>query len=220
LECNDYIENEMMQVINDVFNQNMLNIEKLLELSKVIQHKVINYILETVYQDDLMLITDAHVELIYKLIKSNKANASVHLPNNISVIKCYNSITFTNEITEYNDYEIELIDYINLSNGMNLEIVDKCESNNNFVCRLNSKELKMPLYVRNRKLGDRIEIKGMLGRKKINDIFIDEKISLGERETWPIVLDSSDKVVWLPGLKKSKYDKEKNEKYDIIIKYY
>jgi tRNA(Ile)-lysidine synthase len=60
----------------------------------------------------------------------------------------------------------------------------------------------------------------MLGRKKINDIFIDEKISLGERETWPIVLDSSDKVVWLPGLKKSKYDKEKNEKYDIIIKYY
>jgi tRNA(Ile)-lysidine synthase len=220
LECNDYIENQMIQVINDVYNQNILNVEKLLELSKVIQHKVINYILETVYQDDLMLITDSHVELIYKLIKSNKANACVHLPNNINVIKSYNSITFTKETTEYNDYEIELIDYINLSNGMNLEIVDKCELNNNFVCRLNSKELKMPLYVRNRKLGDRIEIKGMLGRKKINDIFIDEKVSLNERETWPIVLDSSDRVVWLPGLKKSKYDKEKNEKYDIIIKYY
>lgn len=220
LECNEYIEEQMKREINNVFNQNILNIEKFLELSKVIQHKVINYILENIYQDDLMLITDSHVDLIFKLIKSSKASAAIHLPNNINIIKSYNNITFMKEAMEHSDYEIELIDYINLSNGMNLEVVDKCESTNNFVCRLNTKELKKPLYVRNRKLGDRIEIKGMLGRKKIKDIFIDEKISIDERETWPIVLDSSDKVVWLPGLKKSKYDKEKNEKYDIIIKYY
>ena len=129
-------------------------------------------------------------------------------------------MSFISEQTEKNDYEIELIDYVNLSNGMNIEIVEKSESTNNFVCRLNTKELKMPLYVRNRKLGDRMEVKGMLGSKKIKDIFIDEKISIEDREGWPIVLDSSDKIVWLPGLKKSKYDKEKTEKYDIIIRYY
>lgn len=220
LDCSEYIDKQMEQVINDVFNQNILNIERFLELDKVIQHRIINHILESVYQDDLMLISDAHTELIYKLIKSSKANASIHLPNNINVVKSYNNVTFMPEHEEYNDYEIELENYINLANGMNLEIVNKCEWNSNFVCRLNSRELKLPLYIRNRKQGDKMEIKGMLGRKKIKDIFIDEKIAIDDRELWPIVLDSADRIVWLPGLKKSKYDKEKNEKYDIIIKYY
>ena len=51
-------------------------------------------------------------------------------------------------------------------------------------------------------------------------IFIDKKITVNERNTWPIVVDSNDVIVWLPGLKKSKFDKQKSEKYDIILKYY
>lgn len=220
LECNEYIEQHAKEAMNMVFNQNLLNIERFLELNKVIQNKIINNILEGLYQDDLMLITDSHTELIQKLIKSNKANSHIYLPNNLLIVKSYNSISFTREHSEIKDYEIELSNFINLSNGMNLEIVKKCESSNNYVCRLNSEELKMPLRVRNRRLGDRIDVKGMLGRKKIKDIFIDEKISIEDRETWPLVLDSLNRIVWIPGLKKSKFDKEKNEKYDIIIKYY
>ena len=68
--------------------------------------------------------------------------------------------------------------------------------------------------------GDKICIKGMLGSKKINDIFINEKIPSDQRDIWPIVVDSNNVVVWLPGLKKSKFDKQKEEKYDIILKYY
>ena len=60
----------------------------------------------------------------------------------------------------------------------------------------------------------------MSGRKKVNDIFIDEKISMYDRKLWPIVLDASDKIVWIPGLKKSKFYKNINQEYDIIIKYY
>ena len=60
----------------------------------------------------------------------------------------------------------------------------------------------------------------MLGSKKVKDIFIDEKISMEEREMWPIVVDSNGVIVWIPGLKKSKYDKQITENYDIILKYY
>ena len=62
--------------------------------------------------------------------------------------------------------------------------------------------------------------------KKIQDdiketiIFIDCKVSSKDRELWPIVCDSDDNIVWLPGLKKSKFCKEKSEKCDIILKYY
>ena len=65
----------------------------------------------------------------------------------------------------------------------------------------------------------KIEVKNLNGSKKVKDIFIDSKIALNERKTYPIVVDSNNIVVWIPGLKKSKYNKEKNEKYDIILKY-
>lgn len=217
---NDYIDKEMNKIINEVYNQRVINIEKFLSIDYILQIKIINYILEGIYHDDLMLIYDSHIELIYKLIQSAKPNAYIHLPNNIKIIKSYNNLTFMQDVIHPNDYEIELISYINLANGMNLEIIPKSEITNNFVTRLNSHELKMPLYVRNRKMGDRMEVKGMLGHKKIKDIFINHKVAGVDREMWPILVDSSEKVLWIPGLKKSKYDKSKEETYDIIIKYY
>ena len=56
-------------------------------------------------------------------------------------------------------------------------------------------------------------------RQKIKDIFIDEKINLDNRDSLPVVTDSNDEIIWLPGIKKSKFDKQKSENYDIIIKY-
>jgi tRNA(Ile)-lysidine synthase len=124
LDYNNYIDKQMYAILNEVYGQKILNIEKFLALDKVIQLKIINYILERIYQDDLMLISDAHTELIYKLINSNKPNSYIHLPNNIKVIKSYNGLTFMQQETEYNEYEIELISYVNLPNGMNIEIND------------------------------------------------------------------------------------------------
>ena len=63
-------------------------------------------------------------------------------------------------------------------------------------------------------------IKNMDGHKKIKDILIDSKIPMKERDKWPVVVDSTDTIIWLPGLKKSKFNKTKQEKCDIILKYY
>ncbi len=220
LEYNAYVEKQAKKEMKEVYIQQTLNVQKYKKIEDIIQKKIINQILENIYHDDLMVITDVHVELIHKLITSDKSNSSIHLPNDLCAIKSYESVVFKKEKTSKYDYEIELSKYINLPNGKNLEIINESSITTNFVCRLNSKDLKLPLYVRNRKVGDKIKVKGMLGSKKIKDIFIDEKISTEDRDLWPIVLDSSDTIVWLPGLKKSSYDKEKKEIYDIIIKYY
>ena len=87
------------------------------------------------------------------------------------------------------------------------------------MCRLNSKEILLPLIIRTRRMGDKIYVKGLNGSKKVKDIFIDKKISLADRDLWPIVLDSRGEVVWIPGIKKSKFDKKSNEEYDIILSY-
>ena len=35
----------------------------------------------------------------------------------------------------------------------------------------------------------------------------------------PIVTDDNGKILWIPGVKKSNFDKQYDEEYDIIIKY-
>lgn len=220
LEYNDYIDKQVKKKINEIYPDNILNIEKFKEEEHIIQMKIIYYMLEHFYQDDLMLITDRHAEILYELIYSRKANVIMHLPNNIQARKTYNNLVLIEKPISNKEYEIELINYINLPNGKNIELIDKSHETSNFVCYLDSNEVKLPLHVRNRKDGDKMHVLGMVGRKKINDIFIDNKISLQDRELWPIVVDSNENIVWLPGLKKSKFDKTKQEKYDIILKYY
>lgn len=220
LEYNDYIDHQVEKVLQTVYPQNVLNIEKFLQEEQIIQKKIIYYILEKLYQDDLMLITDQHVKLTNNLIKSQKPNILLYLPNNIKVIKAYNNVIFIEEELKGNDYEIEISQYVNLPNGKNIEVVEKSNLTTNDVCRLSNNDVKFPLHVRNRQKGDKINIKGMLGKKKISDIFIDEKIPVEDRKLWPIVIDSNNVIVWIPGLKKSKFDKQKNENYDIILKYY
>ncbi|MEG0825861.1 MAG: tRNA lysidine(34) synthetase TilS [Bacilli bacterium] len=220
LEYNEYIDKQVSKIIKKVYPQNVLNIEEFNKLEHIIQMKVIYYILEQIYLDDLMLITDSHAELIYELINSKRTNSIIHLPNNIKAIKEYDTLVLAKIEPKDNLYEIELCDYANLVNGMNIEIVSKSNIDNNFICRLDSSLVKLPLHIRNRQNGDKMYVKGMLGRKKINDIFIDSKIPLKERDIWPVVIDSNGDIVWLPGLKKSKFDRTKEEKYDIILKYY
>ncbi len=220
LEYNEYIDKQVEKKIKKIYVQGMLDIDLFQKEEHIIQNKIIYYILEHIYQDDLMVITDHHVDLIYNMISSKKANITIYLPNGVKAIKTYSSIIFTIEEIKADEYEIEINDYVNLPNGKNIEIVKKTSLTDNNVCFLSSTDIKLPLRVRNRKNGDKMSVKGMLGRKKINDIFIDEKISTQERDLWPIVTDANGTIIWLPGLKKSKFDKTKEEKYDIILKYY
>lgn len=219
-EYNEYIDRQVEKKLKKIFIQGVLNIELFMKEEKLIQKKIIYYILEHIYQDDLMLINDHHVELIYHLMNTAKANATIYLPNGLKAIKAYENITFAFEEIKTNDYDIELDNFINLPNGKNIEIVKKTSLTDNSVCFLLSQDIKLPLHVRNRRNGDKMAIKGMLGSKKINDIFIDSKIEKHERDLWPIVTDSNGTIIWLPNLKKSKFDRTNDEKYDIILKYY
>lgn len=218
-EYDEFINKEIKKYINKVYKDHKIDINCYNELDILIKKKIIYYILEDIYKEDLMTINDRHVKLIMDLLNSKRANARVCLPHNVEVYKSYNEVFFSKEIKEIINYEIELIKFANLPNGHRLEVVDEIESNNNNVCRIDSSEVVFPLYVRTRKLGDKMFLKKIEGYKKVKDIFIDCKVPVNERDKWPIVVDSKDKIIWIPGIKKSKFTKLKNEKYDIIIRY-
>jgi tRNA(Ile)-lysidine synthase len=219
LEYSEYIDKETNKIIDDIYINRTLSIELFLMLDKIIQDRILNYIMEEIYGEELSLITDAHTEVIMRIISSQKPNVYVHLPNNIRVVKSYKKLYFLEEEKKSNDYCIEFSRNILLPNGKKIVEVEDNDEKSNYICRLDSKELNFPLYFRNRREGDKIRVKGMNGHKKIKDIFIDEKIKADDRDLWPILIDNSGEILWLPGLKKTKYDKSKKETYDIIIKY-
>ena len=215
----DFISKECKKNIEKVYKNGKLNIFEYRKLEKIIQYKIVSEILSCYYIDDLFLINDMHIELINNLVNSKKNNAYITLPNNVYVIKEYDILKISRDIEQVTDYEIELNDYAELPNGHIIKIVHEENSNDNTVCRINLEEISPPLHVRTRRLGDKMYLKNINGSRKVKDIFIDSKIPLLKRDSWPIVVDSCGKIIWIPGIKKSKFTKSKSDKYDIIFKY-
>ena len=219
-EYDNYIEKEVNNKYVDVYKDNTLDIKKYLELPELFQNKILYNLLESIYIDDLILVNDRHIELIKKLISSTKKNSYIYLPNNIKLVKTYDKLEIVKEGENSDSYNIELTNYVELPNGKHLEILKECDTNGNNICRLDSNDVVLPLHVRTRCDGDKMSLKGMDGHKKVKDILIDKKIPMNERDKWPVVVDSANTIIWLPGLKKSNLLKTKQEKCDIIVKYY
>jgi tRNA(Ile)-lysidine synthase len=55
------------------------------------------------------------------------------------------------------------------------------------------------LAVRNRRPGDRFAPAGLIGRKKLQDFFVDRKVARDRRDSVPIVVDGRDRIVWVAG---------------------
>jgi tRNA(Ile)-lysidine synthase len=66
-------------------------------------------------------------------------------------------------------------------------------------------QLNLPLVVRNRRSGDRMEPYGLNGSKKVKDMFIDAKMPLSRRDAIPLLVDASGQVLWIAGFRRSKH---------------
>ena len=205
--------------ISDVLVDGVLNISKILEFDKIIVFRIINRLFEYYYGDKLYCINDKHVNLVYNLISSSRPNSFIYLPLGFKGVRSYNEFKLV-LYDSVDSYDLEFNDFINLPNGKNIQLVKNTSVNDNNVIRLNSADVLLPLRVRTRLDGDRMVIKNMSGSRKIKDIFIDCKVPMHDRDLWPIVLDSAGNIVWIPGLKKSKFDRRIDDDCDIILRYY
>jgi tRNA(Ile)-lysidine synthase len=60
--------------------------------------------------------------------------------------------------------------------------------------------IRLPLFVRNRRPGDRFRPLGAPGRRKLQDVLVDRKVPRSERDRVPLVVDADDRIVWVAGL--------------------
>lgn len=81
----------------------------------------------------------------------------------------------------------------------------------------NKSELDYPLVVRNRRPGDRIQVLGLNGSKKVQDMFVDEKIAPSERETYPLLFDAAGRLLWIPGIRRSAHALAAPGTQDVLV---
>jgi tRNA(Ile)-lysidine synthase len=67
------------------------------------------------------------------------------------------------------------------------------------IAQVRSDLCKGPLAVRNRRPGDRFSPVGLGGRKKLQDFFVDRKVARRQRDSVPLVVDETDRIVWVAG---------------------
>lgn len=217
-ETEKYFQTIIEKNIKEIYKNKILNITKLTKEEPLIQKKIIEYILNDEYQSDITKITDKHINQILKIINSSKPNQKIYLPNKKVFQKQYTKAFIKTENKE-KTYNYILKDKVILPSNHKIEIIKNTTDTSNFVTKLNTKEIEMPLHIRTKQNGDKITLKGLNKQKKLKDIFINEKIPQEKRNTWPVLTDSKGQIIWLPGLKKSKFDKSNSENYDIIIRY-
>lgn len=214
-ETNNYIEKILNNAYNNIYKDGSLDILSFLEQDLFIQKLLLEKVIQDNY-DDLGKIGDKHIDLLLNLIKRRKSGSMLNLPNSILCVIEYDVLKISKK-KEYKDYKILLEDGVVIPNGMKFIKYNGLD-NGNDTLHLMSSLVELPLYIRNKRDGDYIELKGINGKKKVSDIFIDLKVNKLERNNYPVVVDNSGKIIWIPKLKKSKYDSQKDEMCDIIIK--
>ena len=217
-EYSDFFDKLITLEKDRVYKDGIIDVNIMKNLEPIIQKGIIEYIYRNIYEDDLIMIDTRHIDLMMQAINSNKERLSFNLPNDYIIEKNGNKVYLRKEIKAIMPYDIELHDEVFLPNGMTIKRITECLKDGNDIMRINSKDVSLPLRVRTRKQGDKMTIKNFSGTKKVSDILINSKIPKRERDSWPIVVDSKDTIIWIPKIKKSKYNRLKDDKCDIIFK--
>lgn len=151
-----------------------------------------------------------HTEAIETLTAGEKPNASLNLPDGITLARAYDRLAMQKNrpvkacirervITGPGRYQLE--------NGSSLLIEHAGEkaampSGAGERVQFDLEKAPFPWIIRSYQPGDRIRPAGMTGSKKVKDLFIDSKIPLNDRSLIPLVF-SGDTLIWVCGMRAS-----------------
>lgn len=204
----DLVSRKMKEVwIEQTKEYAMINIDSLLVMPKPLQRRAIQLILNYLYLERPSSLSALHINQLLTLFLNSQPSAELHFPGGLIAEKSYSTCIF--RFSKYESQEYTLLLQIPgdtfLPNGYKIKAhyIGEATMGGNDSLILPISSVALPLTVRTRREGDRMRVKGLGGTKKIKDIFINEKIPLFKRNGWPVVIDQTGQIIWLPGLKKS-----------------
>jgi tRNA(Ile)-lysidine synthase len=209
---NDLIMTEVIKakdIVRTTEDVAEVDAEGLLRLHPAVAARIIMFAIEAV-KGDLTDISYVHVDDVMGI--SLKKRAELHLPGlfvNIdkgtlrfsSFKRDVASVpSFSYRITVPGRLEVKesgLIIEAESLKGINEKEIKK---NDPMVAYIDADKISGKLLVRGRRDGDIFKPLGMKGSKKLQDIFVDEKIDLDERGKVPLIEDD-EKIIWVVGFR-------------------
>ncbi len=213
-EMNSYIDKKVDEVYENIVNNNKINLEKFNKEDIIIKKKILERFLEAEYFSDIVELNKRHLNSILSITEDYSGKKTLDMPFNKVIVREYKELYFFHE-TNYQKNK-EILDKNKVFNMFKIYLDKDGNVDNNFVMRLNKKDVKLPLIIRTIEEDDVISLNN-LGTKKVKDIFRDSKVKEDIRKYYPIITDSNNKIIFIPGIKKSNLLKKKTDKYDIII---
>lgn len=225
-----YLQELTVHKMNTVMKKNAneeisMDIDAFEAMPMPLQRRGIQLILNYLYKERPASLSASHIESIFSLMKSPHPSGNLDFPGGLHIVRSYRQCHFLFPKEPVQSYRYEVFEpaSIILPNGGSiiLEYADCPEGIlNNDTLVLGREDASLPIIIRTREKGDRMTLKGMQGSRKIKDIFIDHKVPLHDRKTWPIVTDAQGRILWVPGLKKSHDDRQQQSCTSyIILKY-
>jgi tRNA(Ile)-lysidine synthase len=201
---------KMGSVLTKTEDEAIVDIQAFRPMPLPLQRRVIHLILNYLYKDRPSSLSSIHIQDVLAIIMKDSPSLSLNLPGNLKAIRSYNQCTFRFEgRTEGSGdfcYTLNIGERIELPDQRAFALQEaEFQPIHADSVIFQKGSVAFPLRIRTRKPGDRMKVKGLNGTKKVKDIFIDEKIPVRLRDTWPIVEDDNGNILWIPNLKLSDF---------------
>jgi tRNA(Ile)-lysidine synthase len=201
----DLVARELSKHGQWLVNEYVLNRNGLLALPQALTGRLVRAALAEV-RGDLRGITAAHTADIMMLANEGEPQGALDLPG-AWVARRYDVLVFRREApATVAPFSCELTspgDYCLSENrilSVTLEDSPLGESRN--LVEFSALSLSFPLHVRSCETGDRFRPSGMKGTKKIQDLFVDLKLTREERQN-ALVMIKDNEILWVVGMRRS-----------------
>jgi len=213
-EENEWLDKEVDKALKRLISRRLdwkisIDLNRLLRYNTGLQRQIIRRLVFLVSSGQVSL-DYRKVEEIIGLVVAGKTNRRVILPGGLAVKKSYGllEVTAGKETPRAKEAFSCKLKIPGTTNIKCLSLIIKTAvfdrpvnfrySRSKFTAHLDRQKIRLPLVVRTRREGDRINPLGMRGYKKIKDIFIDNKIPPEKRADIPLIV-SGDEVIWVTG---------------------
>ncbi len=158
---------------------------------------------------DLARIGFTHLQSIDRLVRDAASGASLNLPGGSRVTKSYEHLVFTvgagETVPAEWEVKVEGPGSYPLPGGSVLVVEPAAlhaalQAASPAMTFLDGEQAPFPWLVRNFRPGDRFVPLGMTGRKKVKELFIDDKIPRDRRWRIPLIFSPTD-LVWVAGVR-------------------
>ena len=180
-----------------------------LSLQRKVYQLILSYLYDGVLPEKLSY---RHEEMFLTLLKKHE-NRMINFPRGMIAERIYDKIYAYFPMRKEQKFETQLLSHVpatlDLQDGTILkcttisaeEVADKRHDPYTYIG--SEKAICFPLTLRSIFAGDRMSYDGLSGTKKVQRIFIDEKVPKQKRNSWPILTDARGEILWVIGLRKN-----------------